>query len=618
MPYRWAAGGWRSHIDKATGIGIMAGDGLAILDLDSPRARERFEGALPYLTDTLRCETPRGVHYYYRTQISISTRRYPEADLLGDGAYALAYAEDRELVIDREMITLTADDLAAIDRVLGSPGGPAAPPAPTPADPSGGVTDLVSRYRMLAGNGSRNVALYRTLAGQRPTIDELARLEVAFVNDGRDGIIETKREREREARLTIASALRARRPVSNHRTLYDGTRQWLLTNYRFAGTRLAELIDALLTAGYESRPISRRQIMAVCQERGIGIRTFDHLQTHAPELVAKFFTVAAPPSGHPPADAGVNTSHSEYEPTVFTSRKKSSLFVCVPARLAAQRTDTLRHGAWSSPLQLTERAHPRTYREAFYQAHLARRPEQAHRQAWLAAMLGIGARTVRNYNDSLGIVRIDAYQTWHIAAFELDEDMGRAWCIQTPERTYPCTKALQQQLIHNRLARIRHLAGQYLRTPAMIASETISSEPVQRASKRASHGAVATIRQVIESHDGPTQQMISVSVDASASHRVSDWQPDPWSGIGRESYVSYTARDGSLVVTTASRANQRQRTASIQRLLPGISQRNAKQLIKKYGYEAVRSVITEVAGYRNTRNRVGLVISKLRKLGATS
>lgn len=120
-------------------IGLRTGDGLVVVDIDSPKMTpesEAFVNTLP--EETMVVSTGRGLHFYFRGDGKNTAGRLPGIDTRGSGGYVVAAPSIHENGSVYEVIGEHREPLPIPDAVITLMSNPT--PKPVQSDPEGGAT----------------------------------------------------------------------------------------------------------------------------------------------------------------------------------------------------------------------------------------------------------------------------------------------------------------------------------------------------------------------------------------------------------------------------------------------------------------------------------------------
>jgi hypothetical protein len=418
-----------------------------------------------------------------------------------------------------------------------------------PAGAAPGVADtyaLVRMYRARAPQIGRNNALFETACfardrglSQQQTGDALIALHVGQPAVG-DHRRESDRAREREGRITIASAFS--RPPRDRvdrakRGLPNAVREKLL---QLDLDRLARVLDAMLMAGIApGQAFTIQQVYERLQPYGIGRGTlYAAVRANLPDEQIVFAQVlgSAPPDP-PPPDANAASSGARHtkqclfgratNPVKNRGRPRLAFRMPAPDELA-RRLEV--QGKRSDRLAPEDLRSPADYRAALHRALITRAPGQYGR-AWLAQRLGVSRRSCRRYERRTGVHVEPVFSLWPVRFGTVEqvmpEEAGPGQFLQDERgRRYPPLRALAHKLLAagRQLMYVQQDANRYsVPVPAEMSTAGESPHPAAyrpAGYARPDYAPAVTFPPISDSHTPkttPPVSMIDAQKPASAS-----------------------------------------------------------------------------------------------------
>lgn len=464
-------------------LGVVTGrvSGVVVLDFDSMELWQRFSTEMPHIVrNKLIVRTKRAFHLYIPVATSgapIPNKKGHKWELLADGRYAVApgseIAGHTYTILTGDLDQLPAPQPGQLKEILAwfEPASPTQQPAiiPTAQPTLPGIErdhkELIQAMRtrfssMIDSSGGRNNALFSSLTwGRDRGLDhaECMALLGDFLNA--PGAEETQAHRMREFDKTLRSAFsRPARPVDQGTAparLPDSARQ------AFARRDLMHiwrLLDGLFMAGIRpGQVITRKQALACCGammgERNVWRALSD----------TKFFrrvegkgSPAPTPNAYGVEPGTDESSEKEMDKCKYSRGKILQLNVhcnkgrpphlySIPSVEAVCRLLGISKPRWCSPIQHRS---SKEARMALYYQKISHKPGR-YANATLAGWFGVCAKTIKNYERELKIIRRPQYEEAPLASWNMEslpEPRMGVWLQQHGDR-YPTIPALAQKLL---------------------------------------------------------------------------------------------------------------------------------------------------------------------------
>jgi len=497
---------------KFGGVGIVTGriSNLVVIDFDSEACEVDFKQRFPHLTQTRIIQSAgRGLsHYYYHMpqDINLPTLHMEGADLLSNGAYAIAPptmidGKSYEIVEGGRAYELTKRDADRLldffgtrnDRYTTGQDGSFSIVTPTLisrndryAQPSSRSHDtkidtspendhrsffvssesLVHLYQHYAPQMGRNNALFKVACHGRD--HQLSKLDVSNVLKGlhaeqlpiNGGQQESHQARLREAERTIASAFShpPRSPIQQEGgiQLTNSIREALLKR---GLTCVARVLDGLFLHGFKPGDIITKKIVTDTLKGQVGRHSILKSFSAMLDDNQSIFQVIDPPPRTPSY-----TSVAKHR--LKESNKKCFLFsVSKPDKISGGRTATQFQlpdlnvlcqllgvpFTRSDPLTKTDIQQANRYRQAVHRELIKRRPGMYYRQ-WLASRIGVSRRTSQRYDHDAEIQRqamiIREPITWdNMAMIPMDEPIDGRFIEGKGGKRYPPLRLIAKRLL---------------------------------------------------------------------------------------------------------------------------------------------------------------------------
>ena len=392
----------RMFDERAGALAVVCGQvsRLLVIDFDDHLRYQRFCRHLPQYADSYTVKTRRGFHVYFRTEAKVPSHQVDGGDIKGEGSYVVAppsvIAGVEYLAVKR--VKPVAMDMRDVDAILSYfHVGSSSVKCPLQGVTRGGGTDIAAMYERLSGVIGRNNALYRCacigrLQGMDRAEIEKTLLRMHVVAEGEDGHkVESRADRFREGRRTVASAF-GRGVGAGQRSdgIPNSVRERLLAAQGSSVT--ARLLDIMKMAGWAVESYFRMsEAIEVCKSYGLNRKsvmaalTGDRCIFNGRHIIARRYVEYL--------DMGGLNVSKRGRPT--------QLVFQVPS--VARLLDVLDVG-WS-PSDALEKGDLRSshaYRRALHREYVKRLSPELP-MAFFARRLGVSARTLRRYNEQLGV-----------------------------------------------------------------------------------------------------------------------------------------------------------------------------------------------------------------------
>ncbi len=415
---------------EAGALGIVCGrvSQLLVVDFDDHLRYRRFCRHLPQYSDSYTVKTRRGFHVYFRTAERVPSHQFDGGDIKGEKSYVVAAPSKiggfgYRCVNDRPRLELGKED---IDRILNYfHVKAAAQPVPGERPALVESIDVAVMYARLAPEIGRNNALYRSASVARDGGWARKRTEECLIGThieeaaGPGHKAELPAERLREAVRTIESAYRSEaRQLDAKAGIPNSVREALLQSQ--GSTVVARLLDAMWLAGWraESR-FTMGEAVALAREYGLNRKsvlqalTGDRSIFNGRQIISRRYVEYL--------DTGGQKGRKRGRPVelVFETPSVGRLLEVVNAPWSP-----------SDALHPADLAAASAYRMALHREYIRRlKPRIA--LAVLAQRIGVNERTIRRYNEALGVKAREC-----VGFFELARD--RLACL--PKRRWRAAK----------------------------------------------------------------------------------------------------------------------------------------------------------------------------------
>ncbi len=434
--------------ERYGGLAIVTGriSNLVVIDFDSESLEEEFRQRFPYLLKTRVVKSAeRGLsHYYYHMSpdINLSTQRIQGADLLSNGAYAIApptliNGKEYKILQGGQPYQLTNSDAKHLLNFFKNRRNANCNKSPEPqlerfldtktehCSNNISIESLTSLYQHYAPQIGRNNALFKVACYGRDY--KLSQHEVKNVlqplhatQSNNKSYLETYESRWNEAHKTIRSAFsHPPRTIKHSSTqLTNSIREALL---KLKLTHVARVLDALFLNGFKSGDLVTKKIVVDALKGQVGrhsiLATFTTTLNNSSTV---FETVI--PSPRTPTHTYVANQRQK------TTNKKCFLFSTtksdkntrgrIPTYFRIPDINVLCQMLGipftrSDALQPADIQQARTYRQAVHRELIKRRPSMYHR-SWLAQRLGVSRRTCQRYDKGAQVNRQAMYIRQHI------------------------------------------------------------------------------------------------------------------------------------------------------------------------------------------------------------
>ncbi len=395
-----------SFSGKVGALGIVCGrvSKLVVIDFDDHLRYQRFCRHLPQYAATYTVKTRRGYHLYFRTIEKVPSHQFDGGDIKGERSYVLAppsrigdfaYA----VVKDIAVLALDKDD---VDRLLNYfHVNASAHVAPAPLMPQKKELDMARLYRRLAPQLGRNNALYRAASAARAhgTKQEAVELTLLPLHINMPAQQAHKQEtveaRLREGQLTIESAYRgAAQNLAGAGGLPNSVRERLLREQK--STIVARLLELMFLAGWQAESyFTLKDAITLGAGQGLGRKSVLQALTGELSIFDGRHIIAR--------------RYVEYlDIRGLKSGKRGrpiELVFQVPAigRLLAVLNVAL---SPSDSITIDDVKSARSYRVALHREYIQRLKPKASIAA-LAGRIGLNERSIRRYNQALGVKKTE-------------------------------------------------------------------------------------------------------------------------------------------------------------------------------------------------------------------
>lgn len=464
---------------QSHGIAVITGDGLICLDIDNPDLLPAFQSCLPELWHTLRVNTRRGMHLYYRIEAGQGrARRWQGADLLY-GNYAIlpptpGYSFDsRHFGLGPRVSQITGQQLQSIidhfDRYN--------PPPPDPA-PQGDnrqphtIESLKQYFRRAASSGvGRNNRLFNTsmLASASGIPLHHAIIELGPVYLAAPAPAghrpETERQRQQQAVRTISSAYRLQPRFTDRR----GPRPLALPNsarerlYQLGLKFIARFYDSMLAGGvHPGQTFTRAQADVIAGGAGVGQWSRRHAYDSliGRKRVFKHKKVSrtlpkTPPGAEslPDSDSILCNIEGAAKPTKNNRGRPAYVYTMPsPQDLGLLLVIDLLGG---DVLDTDSARSVRRYGVAMLRALLGRLAGRQISLKRLSDIYGVHKRTIQRWRRAGRIQAIPHIIKWHITRKNIgqllpDSGLNNKCWLEVSGRRYPAIRGLALRLLATR------------------------------------------------------------------------------------------------------------------------------------------------------------------------
>ncbi len=395
------------------GLGIVCGrvSRLIVIDFDDHLRYRRFCRHRPDLAASYTVKTRRGYHVYFRTDEKVPTHQFDGGDIKGERSYVVAPPS----VIDGFLYRpINGNDAKRLDRTgvdnLLCYFHVDANPSDTPAKlaRNSKETDLTELYRRLTPRIGRNNALYRTASVARDRrisqVDAETRLSLlhARTMGHVDHKYETVGDRLREAQRTVRSAYRINGiSEEHHGGVPNSVRETLLKEQ--GSTIVARLLDILYLEGWQTESyFTLSEAIALGQKYGLDRKSV--LQSLTGELstfngrhiIARRYVEYLDIKG------------------LYSRKRGRPVELLFRAPSIGRLLWVLNVGMTPSDrLEARDVKSAHVYRRALHREYIRRLSPRLPMRT-MAERLGVNARTLRRYNNELGVSA-----TAHVGRFAL-------------------------------------------------------------------------------------------------------------------------------------------------------------------------------------------------------
>jgi len=481
------------------GLAIVTGriSNLIVLDFDTQDCEEDFRARFPHLINTRIIRSAgRGLsHYYYNTStnINLPTLHIDGADLLSNGAYAVApptiinnnayeivnggrerllTQHDSQLLYqffkqcnDRytKPLSTTQNKSCQVGKTVGTS------PAKLETEQCSEIIsseNLLQLYQHYAPQIGRNNALFKVACyGRDRKLSQLDVTHVLKIAHAEQLSIdpntsETYQSRLHEAENTIASAFsQPPKPlVQNHKNhqLTNSIREALLKQ---GLTCVARVLDGLFLKGFKSGDIVTKKIVMEALQGQVGrhsiLKTFSAILDSG-KPVFKNISPSPRTSSHTSV-AKNRLKESNKKCFLFGQSKPNKTFGGrIPTQYRIPEINILCRlldvpYTQSDKLCLADVKRAKTYRQAVHRELIKRRPGMYYRD-WLASRLGVSKRTSQRYDTGAEIQKQAMYIhesiTWdNVDIIPVDEPIAGKF-IETKEgKRYPPLRQIATTLL---------------------------------------------------------------------------------------------------------------------------------------------------------------------------
>ena len=391
-----------SFTDEARALGIVCGrvSGLVVIDFDDHLRYQRFCRHRPQLAKSYTVKTRRGYHVYFKTAEKVPTHQFDGGDIKGEGSYVIAppsciggfkyrpINNSVPLSLDRCGI----DALLNYFHLAGS-----AKAVPGRQMHMRDSLDLKALYQRLAGDIGRNNALYRVASAARDqgmkravVEQELLELHARQLGSGSHRH-ESRRERLMEARRSILSAFRKGSSGSMYgNAIPNSVREKLLRVQR--SSVVARFLDCLVLEGWrEEAFFTLVDAMRLGAKYGLNRKSVMQALTgerstfNGKHIIARRYAEYL--------DIGGLKGGKRGRPVELVFQAPSVARLLSVMNVSASPSDALAAADLKSS---------QSYRLALHREYIRRLTPRLSVKG-LADRLGVDARTVRRYNQLLGV-----------------------------------------------------------------------------------------------------------------------------------------------------------------------------------------------------------------------
>ena len=435
---------WFTH-SETTAYGIILGksaNGLFVVDFDDSREYRGFREAYPEVNQTFTTRTPRGYHVYLRTNEYIPSSKINGGDIKGEGSYVVGPGStvagaSYTIHHDTRIQTLTKEKTHQILKHTKIKSKRRKVKQQTPSQTTAHIR---TTYQTQAPRLGRNNALYKTAVqaratgiSQQQTIKELATLHTTTEPIGQHAT-ETKQVRYKEALATIQSAYKgtsATRPnpstptgITTKGLLPNTIREALLQEHK--STVPGRLIEGCIIEGWrpsqqftlrDAQRVGRRYQIGEKQVREAITGKYNQTTKNTPIYIrnpnpithkstppvwdsdSKTEKSLSLPSSGESNVVSLDTYVPEYVPS--EGGRKPQIFVFPDLDYLCRSFDVVPMA--SDFLSFEDLQSPKSYLMALHRELVLRLcPEYSIE--WHAKRLGVSERTIRRYNNELGVI----------------------------------------------------------------------------------------------------------------------------------------------------------------------------------------------------------------------
>lgn len=626
----WFGGGDR------LAYGVVCGmvSGLVVLDLDDPQLAHRFARQFPHLIQTFTVQSGvRGTpHLYWRANFPVRTRSFPGGDLKADGSYVVGpgsqiAGREWQVLCHQPVRPISREELDAVLAYLVPP----AQPDPEPVTPVTNA-DFAALYGYYVDRlQSRNEALFRVSCLMRDrgftsdaVIDRLAEVHACQVSPS-GAVTEAFSQRYGEALRTIRSVFTrpARRqhvaqnndqqPVSRYP---NAVREALLL--RRDGAAIARTIEAAHLMGIGAGAVITEPMLCRLLK---GIISRETIRKALAACYEDGQPVFCPPE-NPLAVAEIPDGMVRQNNAILSGgQKQTRQFILPDAATLCRKLGVRAKG--SDPITLDDVRSSRLYRQALHQALLRRRPG-TYAQALLASRLGLSSRSVRRYNEALGVQSQPTYHETPLLWINLDTvpsagdidrfeiRTGGQFLLDDTGKRWPLKREIAAQLL-SRGHRVSHMRQGF---SSYHCGDAVLKQAEQAAVPASMPPALATIDSQPTACPAAAHLTSHAAEPEPVQHRPNLTREGP-SGRRSPQQAVFTRKNGSkrrfrqpLPDRTAERLACR-----IHRLIDDLTLPNARRLVDTYDVASAEAALRKfrwLKTHRHVTDEAGLIVTLAR------
>ena len=400
---------------EVTALGVVCGQvsRLLVIDFDDCAGYQKFCRRFPQLAATRTVKTRRGFHLYFRTSQKVPSHHFEGGDVKGERSYVVAPPSvigefEYSVARDCEPVELGAEQLD--DALTHLQVGCRLQRVSRKGVGSGGSVDVAAMYGRLAPDLGRNNALYRCASAARDQgmsegecRDVLEALHVGAVN--RDGVMEAAADRVMEAERTIASAYAGGHGYSvESGCMPNSVREFLLCDS--GSTALARFLEILRLAKWPAgRYFALGEAVRLAAEYGLGRNSVLEALTGRASVYDGQHIIRRRYVEY--MDSGGSNAGAPGRPPRILYQTPSMSELMKRFRLGWSPSD---------PITAADVKSAHSYRLALHREYIRRLKPRAS-IAQLAARIGVNARTIRRYNQQLGVSAVE-----HVGVFQLSRE----------------------------------------------------------------------------------------------------------------------------------------------------------------------------------------------------